>query len=181
MTQKIFLDGTDQYVMVRLGSINNTTGVQDLLFGVSEGYSLLNMIDNVIVVWSEYKKEDEALTPDITWNSAAGMWKVNIPADNITRYGTAWLNISGYDDSGISIIPTAIEVEVLSTPDYSREVVDGGYTRIEIERLIASVLIGNESREAGSSTFVGLDGTTQRVVASLSSSGRTITTRDGSE
>lgn len=179
MTQKIFSDGTDQYVMVRLGSINNTTGAQDLLLGASEGYSISNLIDNIFVIWSEYKKEDESLPTDITWNATAGMWKINIPSDNITRYGTAWLNISGSDDSGISIIPTAIEVEVLSAPDFSNEVIEGTYTRIEIERMIAAVLFGNETRDTGTSTFTGLDGETQRVVASLSPSGRTITSKDG--
>jgi hypothetical protein len=179
MTQKIYKDGTDQYIMTRLGSINNTTGAQGILLGASEGYSLSTLIDNIIVVFSEYKTEDESLVPEITWNSTAGMWKINIPSENITRYGTAWLNISGSDDSGISIIPTAIEVEVLSAPDFSNEVIEGTYTRIEIERMIAAVLIGNETRDTGTSTFTGLDGETQRVVASLSPSRRTITTLDG--
>lgn len=179
MTQKIFSDGTDQYVMVRLGSINNTTGAQDLLLGASEGYSISNLIDNIFVIWSEYKKEDESLPTDITWNATAGMWKVNIQSENITRYGTAWINISGYDDSGISIIPTAIEVEVLSAPDYSQEVIEGSYSRIEIERMIAAVLFGNEVRGTNITTFKGLDGETNRVIASLSNAGRTVTTRNG--
>ena len=48
------------------------------------------------------------------------MWKINIPSENITRYGTAWLNISGYDESGISIIPTAIEIETVSHMAYQK-------------------------------------------------------------
>lgn len=179
MTQKIYKDGTDQYIMTRLGSINNTTGAQGILLGASEGYSLSTLIDNIIVVFSEYKTEDESLVPEITWNSTAGMWKINIPSENITRYGTAWLNISGSDDSGISIIPTAIEVEVLSAPDFSNEVIEGTYTRIEIERMIAAVLFGNESRTTSVTTFTGLDGATPRVIASISSSGRNVTSRDG--
>ena len=43
--------------MTRLGSINNTTGAQGiLLLGASEGFPLSTLIDNIIVVFSEYKK-----------------------------------------------------------------------------------------------------------------------------
>jgi hypothetical protein len=128
MAQKIYKDGTDQYIMTRLGSINNTTGAQGILLGASEGYSLSSLIDNIIVVFSEYKTEDESLVPEITWNSTAGMWKINIPSENITRYGTAWLNISGYDESGISIIPTAIEIETVSHMAYQKVIPYGLYT-----------------------------------------------------
>lgn len=173
MTQKIYKDGTDQYVMTRLGGIDPDTGAQSILFGESEGDSL--DIENLVIVWSEYKKEGEAITPPvITWDSSAGMWKILIPHGNITQYGSVWLNVSG-----TAMIPVAIEVETVSTYDYNENTLEGTFSRVEVERMVAAVLLGNETRVPGTSTFVGLDGTTSRVIASLASAGRTITTRDG--
>jgi len=107
MTQKIYRDGTDQYVMTRLGGIDPDTGAQSILLGESEGDSL--DIENLVIVWSEYKKEGEAITPPvITWDSSAGMWKILIPHGNITQYGSVWLNVSG-----TAMIPVAIEVETV--------------------------------------------------------------------
>jgi hypothetical protein len=113
MTQKIFFDGTDQYIMTRLGSVNNTTGAQDIILGTVEGEDLRLTIADVVVAWSEYKQADDSIDDDITWNSAAGMWKIAIPNENITQRGTAWLNLSGQDTVlNVSIIPVAIEVDV---------------------------------------------------------------------
>lgn len=180
MAQQIFKDGTDQYVMIRLGSVDNSSGAQSPILGSAEGGSLLDIISFVVVTWSEYKKADIVLDTDITWNASAGMWKVNIAALSITRYGTAWINITGSaDEYDLSIIPAAIEISVLSTPDISTQIIDGTLSWIEIERLMAAVICGNESRVLGTSTFTGLDGITPRVVASINSSGRTISTRNG--
>lgn len=79
--------------------------------------------------------------------------------------------------ASIKAITELLPTEILEAID--NEVIEGTYTRIEIERMIAAVLIGNETRDTGTSTFTGLDGETQRVVASLSPSRRTITTLDG--
>jgi len=181
MTQKIYKDGTDQYVLVRLGGIDSTTGAQSLILGGSGGVNLSDTISTIVIAWSEYKKEDDSLPPVVTWNSAAGMWKIAIPAGKITQCGSAWINLSGQDVSGLMIIPVAIEVSVASTPDYSQEIIEGTLTRIEVERLIAAVLCGDETRTTGSSTFIGLDGSTPRVVASLSLAGRNVTSLDGGE
>lgn len=173
MTQKIYKDGTDQYIMTRLGGIDPDTGAQSILFGGFEGDPL--DIENLVIVWSEYKKDDESIdSPSVTWNSTAGMWKIIIPEEYITQYGTSWLNLSG-----TGLIPVAYEIETISQYDYNENVIEGTYSRTEIERMIAAVLFGNETRAAGSSTFMGLDGTTTRIIAALSSSGRNVTTKEG--
>lgn len=124
MTQKIYRDGTDQYILIRLAGINSTTGAQSILMGDVEGATLQSLISDVILVWSEYKKDDEVIDlPLITWNSSAGMWKITIPSASITQYGSAWLNLSGSD-----MIPTAIEIEVVSHMAYQKVIPNESYT-----------------------------------------------------
>lgn len=133
MTQKIYRDGTDQYVMTRFGGIDPDTGAQSILLGESEGDSL--DIENLVIVWSEYKKEGEAITPPvITWDSSAGMWKILIPHGNITQYGSAWLNISG-----TAMIPVAIEVETVHEDTYYATDADITAMRAIIDLLMADV------------------------------------------
>ena len=107
MTLKIYKDGTDQYILTRLGGIDPDTGAQSILFGGFEGDSL--DIDNLIIIWSEYKKDDESIdNPVVVWNSTAGMWKIIIPEEYITQYGSSWLNLSG-----TGLIPVAFEIEIV--------------------------------------------------------------------
>jgi hypothetical protein len=142
-------------------------------FGDVEGDPL--DIENIVIVWSEYKKDDESIaSPSVTWNSTAGMWKIIIPGEYITQYGSSWLNLSG-----TGLIPVAFDIETISQYDYNENVIEGTYSRTEIERMIAAVLFGNEARVLGTSTFTGLDGTTPRIIANLAASGRTVTTKDG--
>ena len=141
MTQKIYKDGTDQYVLTRLASINNTTGAQALLLGASEGAFLQTYISTIVLAWSEYKNEDDSFDPVIKWNSGAGMWKITIPHVNVTQLGTAWLNISGVDESGISIIPAAIEVDVVSRMAYEKIVPLGSY---ELDAAAKTILLKND-------------------------------------
>lgn len=117
MTQKIYLDGTDQYVLTRLGSVNNTTGVQNIIAGTSGGDLLTSIISGVVISWHEYKKESIAIDADIIWDSSIGIWKVPIPFGYITvADNTAWVSVTGANsDNTISIIPTLIEVDVCSS------------------------------------------------------------------
>lgn len=166
---KIYKDGTDQYLLFR-ASKDDYSGA---FTGASDGSAL----QGAVVVISEYKKPDETIVnPSVTWNATIGKWKVVIPASYITQYGFGELNISG-----TGMIPVSIEFEAVSDVDFNNSIVEGTFTRLEIERMIAAVLIGNETREIGVSTFMGIDGSTPRVIASLNTSGRTITTRNGSE
>ena len=165
---KIYKDSTDQYILFRATATDYTA-----FTGASDGDAL----PGAILIISEYKKADEVIeTPVITWNATVGKWKATIPAENITQYGTGELNISG-----TGMVSVSIEFDVVFTPDYSQEIIEGTLTRIEIERLIAAVLCGDETRTTGSSTFIGLDGSTPRVVASLSLAGRNVTSLDGGE
>lgn len=59
------------------------------------------------------------------------------------------------------------------------EVIEGEFTRIQVERIVAAVLAGIRTRSGGVDTYRGLDGYTPRVVATLSTDGRTILSRDG--
>ena len=59
-------------------------------------------------------------------------------------------------------------------------VIESGYTAEEILRLLAAYAAGNASGLDGSATFKGIDGTTNRIVGSVSGGTRTITALDGS-
>ena len=59
------------------------------------------------------------------------------------------------------------------------EVIEGEFTRIQVERIVAAVLAGIRTRSGGVDTYRGLDGYTPRVVATLATDGRTILSRDG--
>lgn len=128
MTQKIYRDGTDQYVLTRLISVNDTTGAQDIILGGVNGETLQTYVDNVVVVWAEYKQAGYSIDSDVTWDSSIGMWRIQIPATEISQLGTAWITISGKDESGISIIPTAIEIETVSHMAYQKVIPYGLYT-----------------------------------------------------
>jgi len=115
MTQTIYWDGTDQYLLVRLGSVNTTTGAQSILTGSVGGESLQTQISDIVVVWAEYKQDGVPIDTDIAWDGSVGMWKVPVPDSVITQYGKAMIIISGHDEStGIDIISTVIEIEVIS-------------------------------------------------------------------
>lgn len=62
------------------------------------------------------------------------------------------------------------------------EVIESGFTAAEILRILAAVLAGEVSGAgSGTETFVGIDGTTDRVVSTVDTSGnRTSVTLDGS-
>lgn len=62
------------------------------------------------------------------------------------------------------------------------EVIESGFTAAEILRILAAVLAGKVSGAGlGTETFVGIDGTTDRVVSTVDSNGnRTSVTLDGS-
>ncbi len=59
------------------------------------------------------------------------------------------------------------------------EVIESGYTAAQILKLIAAAVQGDASGlESGSPVFKGLDGTTDRIMATYSSGTRTVTDRD---
>ena len=132
MTQTIYWDGTDQYLLVRLGSVNTTTGAQSILTGSVGGESLQTQISDIVVVWAEYKQDGVPIDTDIAWDGSVGMWKVPVPDSVITQYGKAMIIISGHDEStGIDIISTVIETEVVSHMASTRVVPSYGY-RFEV-------------------------------------------------
>lgn len=78
-------------------------------------------------------------------------------------------------DTAIDALPTASEIVTAIDAD----VIEGTYTRKQVMRILAAVLAGTRANANDVDTFTGLDGATARVVASVSSTGRTITTLDG--
>ena len=78
-------------------------------------------------------------------------------------------------DTAIDSIPSVSEI--LEAID--NEVLDGTYTRIQVERILAAVLAGNRTRSGGIDTFRGLDGSTPRLITTLAPDGRTVINRDG--
>lgn len=123
--------------MSRLGGIDPDTGAQSILFGGFEGDPL--DIENIIIVWSEYKKDDESIaSPSVTWNSTAGMWKIIIPEEYITQLGSSWLNLSG-----TAMIPVAFEIETVARMSYKKIVPSGSYVLSSVGRTIT--LLGEYS------------------------------------
>lgn len=78
-------------------------------------------------------------------------------------------------DTAIDSIPTVSEI--ISAID--NEIIDGTYTRVQVERIIAAVLAGTRTRSGGIDTFRGLDGSTPRLITTLAPDGRTVINRDG--
>lgn len=100
-------------------------------------------------------------------------------ADVLTQVNTG---LAAYDaptkaemDTAIDALPTAAEIVTAIDSD----VIEGTFTRLQVMRILAAVLAGTRANANDVDTFTGLDGATARVVASVSSTGRTITTLDG--
>jgi len=164
---KIFKDNTDQYLLFSAPK----SDYSGMFFGTTNGESL----SGAVVTISEYKKTDvEIPSPSVTWNDVIGRWKLIIPSAYITQYGPCEINITG-----LAIAPLSIEIDTVSSVDYMENVLESQFTRAQIDRMVASVLLGSELRSTGTSTFKGLNGSTSRVVATVNASGRTVTTRNG--
>ena len=79
--------------------------------------------------------------------------------------------------ASIKAITELLPTEILEAID--NEVLDGTYTRIQVERILAAVLAGNRTRSGGIDTFRGLDGSKPRLITTLAPDGRTVINRDG--
>jgi len=99
-----------------------------------------------------------------TGNVGAAVWAALAAANNVTGTMGEKLN-----DAGSGSNPWT-------------EVIESGFTAAEILRILAAVLAGKVSGAGlGTETFVGIDGTTDRVVSTVDSNGnRTSVTLDGS-
>lgn len=99
-----------------------------------------------------------------TGNVGAAVWAALAAANNVTGTMGEKLN-----DAGSGSNPWT-------------EVIESGFTAAEILRILAAVLAGEVSGAgSGTETFVGIDGTTDRVVSTVDTSGnRTSVTLDGS-
>lgn len=74
---------------------------------------------------------------------------------------------------------TAYDSPAKTVTAFNSDIVEGTFTRRQVERIIAAVLAGTRANANNIDTFTGLDGATSRLVAAVSSSGRTVTTRNG--
>lgn len=99
-----------------------------------------------------------------TGNVGAAVWAALAAANNVSGTMGEKLN-----DAGSGSNPWT-------------EVIESGFTAAEILRILAAVLAGKVSGAgSGTETFVGIDGTTDRVVSTVDTSGnRTSVTLDGS-
>jgi hypothetical protein len=119
------------------------------------------------------------------YSANLGGQKLTIPAAAITGTGRYCLCIQGtgiqnYNLDGLIVLPAIAAPttsEIVTAID--SDIIEGSFTRIQIERIIAAVLAGTRANADNVDTFTGLDGSTSRLVASVSSTGRTISTRDG--
>lgn len=175
MTQQIYNDGTDQYILCRILAIDSETGSQSIATGEIEG----ELLPDIVCVWSEYKKDDESIiNPVISWNSYAGMWKLTIPSDMITQRGSAWINLYG---TGIS--PLAIEVFV--SEDILNTVIDStSYTDPDtlgrLFYILYNCIVGKVINTQNSRTVYDTDGNVL-VTNSITSTSTTVTREGGHE
>ena len=112
--------------------------------------------------------------------STPANFKADVSALATSAQVSALNNISAADvltqvNAAIDALPTAAEIVTAIDAD----VIEGTYTRLQVMRILAAVLAGTRANANDVDTFTGLDGATARVVASVSSTGRTITTLDG--
>ena len=200
--QKIYNDGTDQELYFK-GVKSDLSGE---FAGTVDGESLPGAIVQIKEYKLAFT---EVLGTTVIWDALAGYWFVTIPAAYITQSGSMLVAVAGtgmknvtieadvtvsdiltlaaiktqvdtaISDAGIvtkiDALPTAAEIVTAIDAD----VIEGTYTRLQVMRILAAVLAGTRANANYVETFTGLDGATARVVASVSSTGRTITTLDG--
>jgi len=98
---KIYFDNTDQIIYLQLP----TSDGSDFYEGVSDGVSLAG---GKLVI-QEYKKAlPVTVNPAlITWNLASKLWRIKVPNQNITQFGSMNISISG-----TNIFTRVVDVEV---------------------------------------------------------------------
>lgn len=118
MTQTIFKDGRDKYVVIpRIISVNNTTGEQNPVFGTSDEELLSSSFPNLyFCLYKNFDNSENTQLLDILWSNNTGLWKTKLPANSITGEGSAYLTIMGSNsDNSQSLIPVAIEINITQT------------------------------------------------------------------
>jgi activator of HSP90 ATPase len=73
------------------------------------------------------------------------------------------------------VMPTAAQIVAA----FDADVIDGAYSRIQVERIVAAVLAGSYSENGNQATFTGLNGTTPRLVTTSTTTSKTINSRNG--
>ncbi len=121
---------------------------------------------------------DTAVSPLATTTSILAL--NNISEDQILSQVSSALNTYNAPtkaefNAAIDLIPTSSEI--LST--FNNEIIDGTYTRIQVERIIAAVLTGIRTKSDGRNIYTGLDGATARLVSESSPNTRVIVSRNG--
>jgi hypothetical protein len=97
-------------------------------------------------------------------------------ADNLSTANTNISVIKAKTDNLPSSIPTAAQIVAA----FDTDVIDGTYTRIQVERIVAAALAGADDRSAATRYLKSLDGTKNRIAYTDSATGRVIVSRDGS-
>jgi hypothetical protein len=96
-------------------------------------------------------------------------------ATNLSTAQTAITAIKAKTDNLPSSIPTAAQIVAA----FDADVIDGTYTRIQVERIAASALAGADDRSGATKYLKSLDGTKNRISYTDSAIGRVIVSRDG--
>lgn len=177
---KIYFDGTNQYVNFSALETDVDGNIIGQLTGESEGVAL----PGAILGFSQYKVSDANIpTPSVTWNATIGRWKAVISHTSITQYGPAEINVSATNMVNVSIDVDVVPSDILSYAGiitaFNNNDVEAGYTFIEVIRGLSAVFLGKRVRNGNTETYTGLDGSTSRVVATITTNERDITTMDG--
>lgn len=184
--QEILYDNTPQEVFIKLFkpdvfSIIDGGGPSDTVCSIEYTGSIDGeVMAGATVTLKEYKKDNVTLTsPSITWNDAIHSWKISIPALNVTQCGNCLLTVKKTD----VISPTTIEFKTVSSSDFLNsfrsQIIDGEFTWIQVQRIIAAAMAGVRTRSSGIDTFKGLDGKTPRYVVASSPDARNILILEG--
>lgn len=202
--QKIYNDGTDQELYFKgvksdlSGEFAGTVDGESLpgaIVQIKEYKLAFTEVLGTTVIWdalagywfvtipAAYITQSGSMLVSV---SGTGMKNVTIEADVMvsdiltlaaikTQVDTAISDAGLVTNTAIDALPTAAEIVTAIDAD----VIEGTYTRLQVMRILAAVLAGTRANANDVDTFTGLDGATARVVASVSSTGRTITTLDG--
>ena len=110
--QKIYFDGTDQYVYFQ-ASKDDYSGE---FTGTNDGDAL----PGAAITIKEYKKAAASITsPEVLWNATLGYWFALIPAAYITQFGGVVFAVSG-----TGMFSAAIEAVASRAEDYYASAAD---------------------------------------------------------
>jgi polyhydroxyalkanoate synthesis regulator phasin len=130
--QTIYNDRTDQYIFTELYKSNG-----ELHQGSEDG----DTISGSSIIILEYKLTGVTISPAvIEWVESSKLWKITIPADNITQYGSMFVTINGTGIASkvIEVHVDIIENDIVTKDEFSQFSSDMGNDILNLKSHIDS-------------------------------------------